>query len=353
MRKLIYLLLFGFLCAAGHDSYAQLNRKAIKKNNRRIGHFRGKKQHFGKEKIYNAIGISANAFNYYGDLAPLPSKFSTDISFTRPAIGLTFAHRFGPRYTLTAAFTYGTLSGSDQESADKTDSADGLYRYKRNLHFRNRIKELSVVASLDLFENMATYISRVKWTPYAYLGLAVLHHNPKAQQPDQFLDGTANPNAGQWTALQPLGTEGQNAELDQTDVNYGVRPYKLIQPAIPFGVGLRFRLNEVMDLSAEVGFRYLFTDYIDDVSRNYVDPTEFGDNDLAKSMAYRGNELTEFQSSQAPENIDGETYMLLPGYGKEHPDNMRGNNSDRDVYMVTSIRLTYIIGKTFHRAKFR
>jgi hypothetical protein len=50
---------------------------------------------------------------------------------------------------------------------------------------------------------------------------------------------------------------------------------------------------------------------------------------------------------------DGNTYMLLPGYGKEHPDNLRGNKSDKDLYMVTTLRLTYILGKTFHRAKFR
>jgi hypothetical protein len=32
---------------------------------------------------------------------------------------------------------------------------------------------------------------------------------------------------------------------------------------------------------------------------------------------------------------------------------VRGNKNDRDIYMVTTIRLTYILGKNFHRAKFR
>jgi hypothetical protein len=355
MRKIFYLIVIALVCAVGNEGYCQLSRKTIKKNNRRIGHFRGKKQHFGKEKIYNAIGISANAFNYYGDLAPLPNKFSTDIAYTRPAIGLSFAHRFGPRYTLTSSFMAGTLTGSDAESADKTDTKNAQFRYKRNLSFRNRIKEVSVVASLDLFENMATYISRVKWTPYAYLGFTILHHNPKALAPELLIDGSANPEAGKWVALQKLGTEGQNNDLKSSDINHGIKPYKLIQPAIPFGLGLRFRVNEVMDFSAELGFRYLFTDYIDDVSRNYVDLGSFGDNELAKAMSYRSNELTEFESQQVPEvsEYDGKTYDLLPGYGKEYPENMRGNAADRDVYMVTSLKLTYIVGKTFHRAKFR
>jgi hypothetical protein len=355
MRRIFYLVVIGLLCAVGHDGYAQLNRKAIKKNNRMIGHYRGKKQHFGKEKIYNAVGFSLNAFNYYGDLSPLPTKFSTDINYTRPAVGVSFSHRFGPRYTLTGSFMAGTLSGSDAQSADKTDTNDALFRYKRNLSFRNRVKEVSIVASLDLFENMATYISRVKWTPYAYLGLTVLHHNPKAQEAATFVDGTPNPNAGEWVALKPLGTEGQNAKLGPDDVNYGIKPYKLIQPAIPFGLGVRFRVNEVIDIAGELGFRYLFTDYIDDVSKNYVDLGNFGTNELAKAMSYRSNELTEFAGSQIPEvsKVDGKTYNLIPGYGKEYPDNIRGNNGDRDVYMVTTVRVTYIIGKTFHRAKFR
>ena len=116
MRKLFYLMM-AVCVLASTTSYSQMNRKAIKKNNRRISSFKGKKHHFGKEKVYNAIGFSLNALNYYGDLAPRPSPFSTDISFTRPGIGLSFTHRFGPRYSLTAGFMYGTLKGSDVESA--------------------------------------------------------------------------------------------------------------------------------------------------------------------------------------------------------------------------------------------
>lgn len=353
MRKLLYLVVVLFVCSVSYDTYAQLNRKSIKRNNRRIGNYKGKKSHFGKDKVYNAVGISLNAFNYYGDLAPRPSVFSTDIKFTRPALGVSFSHRFGPRYTITGSFMYGTLSGNDKESADQTDTESGLARYKRNLHFRNRIKELSVVASLDLFENMATYISRVKWTPYAYAGITVLHHNPKAEAPEFLLDGSPNPKAGEWVALQPLGTEGQHAQLRPTDVNYGVKPYKLIQPAIPFGLGLRFRVNEVIDVAGELGFRYLFTDYIDDVSKNYVDLGVFGNNELAKAMSYRSSETGLYPTMPEVSEVDGRTYNLVPGYGKEYPENMRGHDTDKDVYMVTTIKLTYIVGKTFHRAKFR
>lgn len=351
MRNFIYLLATCFLLTlAHHEVHGQFNRKNIKKNNKRIASFRGKKSHFGKDKIYNSLGISLNALNYYGDLSPTPKRVSTDLGFTRPAIGVSFTHRFGPRYQLQAAFTYGGIRGADTESADQGDTQNGIFRYNRNLSFRNRIKELSVVAQVDLWENQATYISRVKWTPYLYAGVAVFHHNPQAQAPE--FDAAGNPTGkkGQWVDLQPLGTEGQFANLQPGDVNYGTKPYKRIQPSIPFGIGARFRINEVMDIAGEFGFRYTFTDYLDDVSGNYVDLGVF-DNALARAMSYRSNEVATATYTYV--GRDGQTYNVLAGYGAEHPENLRGNNSNRDVYMVTTVRLTYILGKTFHRAKFR
>lgn len=364
MRKFFYLSLAIMLLLASEEGFGQMNRKSIKKNNRRISTFRGKKFHFGKDKIYNAVGISLNAFNYYGDLAPKPTRISTDIGFTRPGIGLSFSHRFGPRYTLTGSFLYGTLKGADSESADKNDDSNGVFRYRRNLSFRNRIKELSVVATFDLLENQSTYISRVKWTPYAFLGAAVFLHNPQAQVPEIGVDGQPLANAGDWVKLRPLGTEGQHSNLLPTDGNYGLKPYKLVQAAIPFGLGARFRLNEVMDISAEIAFRYLFTDYVDDVSNNYVDLGIFGTDEVAKALSYRSHELPEYTPSPTNPNLtnyvgrDGKTYYVAPGYGQEYTSadgthTVRGNSNDRDIYTVTTIRLTYILGKTFHRAKFR
>jgi hypothetical protein len=359
MKKFFLVLLPLLIFLGAIEVEAQMSRKSIKRNNKRISSFRGRKQGFGKEKVYSMVGFSLNALNYYGDLAPRPTRFSTDISFTRPAVGLIFAHRFGPRYTLTGTFNYGTLRGSDAASADKNDE-NGASRYKRNLSFRNRIKELSVVASMDLWENQSTYLSRVKWTPYAFAGLAVFLHNPQALAPATDVDGNPLAEGGTWVNLQKLGTEGQHSQLRETDANYGIKSYKLIQPAIPFGVGVRFRLNQVMDFSVELGFRYLFTDYIDDVSQNYVDLGVFGDNELAKAMSYRSSELPEVQSNPAmlvslPSTVAGHnrTYDLVPGYGAEHAENIRGNKSDKDTYMITTFKLTYIFGKTFHRAKFR
>lgn len=336
MRKLCLVLVSVILIvSSSDDAWAQFNRHNIKKNNKRMSSYRGKKTGFGKEKKYNAIGFSVSALNYYGDIAPLPRKVSTDISFTRPAFALSFAHRFGPRYTLLGQFMYGTLSASDAKTASPT--GESQYRNTRNLSFRNRIKELSVVAYFDLFKNESTYISRVPWTPYVYLGVAAFISNPQAVAPATDLTGAPLAQAGQWVDLQPLHTEGKS--------------YSLLQTAIPFGVGARFRINEVMDLWGDIGFRYTFTDYVDDVSGNYASLSTMSP--LAQAMAYRSNELypngVKNGAPSAPSGVPG--VNVVPGYG--NAGDKRGTSSNHDIYMVTSIRLTYILGATFHKAKFR
>jgi len=351
-------LFFVFILVFSLQSFSQMNARSIRKNNKQMARFQGKKNIFHG---YSGYGFFTSALNYFGDLAPLPSKFSTDISFTKPAVGFSLFHRFGPRYTLAFDFMYGTLKGSDSESAR---GVDGPWRRERNLSFRNRIKEFSVTATFDLFKNEATYISRVRWTPYAFFGLGLLFHNPQAIAPDKFLDGSPNPLAGQWVNLQPLGTEGQYSNLTQGDINSGIKPYSLTQIVIPFGVGARIRLNEVIDLSADIAFRYTFTDYLDDVSKNYVDLgvfTQSGsglDNKLAQALSYRSNEIgnadpEKFTSASYVSRYDGKSYDVVNGFGSEFRDNWRGHASAKDIYMVTSVKITRIIGNTFHRAKFR
>ncbi|MEP2773295.1 MAG: DUF6089 family protein [Fulvivirga sp.] len=361
MKRLSILFIALLMSGIYYSADAQINRKKIRKNNKRISTFKGKKTFFAKEKRYNWLAISLNTFNYFGDLAPLNKTASTDISFTSPAIGVMFGHRFGPFYTLRASFTYGTLKGEDAASADPNDP-NAVSRYVRNLSFRNRIKELTVVGVFDLFKNESTYISRVQWTPYAFTGLTVFHHNPQAQAPEFDLSGNPLPEAGEWVDLQPLGTEGQYADLQDGDANTGIEPYSKIQIAIPLGIGIRYRLNQVFDLSLETSFRFLFTDYIDDVSQNYVDLGVF-DNELAKAMSYRSGELVGNESNDNAAAIlgrrttysgrDGQSYTVVNGYGAEDIGNLRGSRDQNDMYFVTTIKMAYIIGATFRRAKFR
>ena len=67
-------------------------------------------------------------------------------------------------------------------------------------------------------------------------------------------------------------------------------------------------------------------------------------------MSYRTNELGA-PTNPVPSGIPG--VNVEAGYGSEYPTNNRGTKKYNDVYMVTSIRLSYIISPSFHRAKFR
>lgn len=329
---------------------AQMSRRQIIKNNSRLMSYRGNiRNQYGSKKYQASIGLAVNATNYYGDLAPLPDKVSSDISLTKIGGSITYAYPFAPNFSLRGGFMFGTISGSDA-SANANDDKNGIYRYQRNLSFRNRLQELSLVLVFNLDNNEINLNERSTVSPYVFLGVAVFHHNPQAKIPRASLSGQPFPNAGEWVSLRGLGTEGQLANLSRSDVNFGNKPYNLVQPAIPFGIGASIALNERWSISCEASFRMLFTDYIDDVSRNYVDLGAFGKNELAKAMSYRSNEIVQPNYHYTSER-DGMNYTVLAGYGSEQKDNLRGNKKNNDVYTVGSIQLSCFLGTLFNYNK--
>jgi len=349
MRKAVVLLMIFLGCLFISDSsWGQLNRRQMKKNNKNMSRFKGRKNSFTKQKQYLSAGFSINALNYFGDIAPLSSAVSTDISFTRPGVSLWGSYRFGPRYTVEG--------GSDYSAADPNDD-QSVFRYIRNLSFRNRIHELSGVLIVDYYENNASYISRVRLTPYAFIGIAGFYHNPEAK----VNENSSLPEAGQWIKLKPLGTEGQKSDL------YDNKTYSSFQFTIPFGIGVRYRLNQLLDVSFQFSIRYLFFDYIDDISKKYVDLGAL-DTDLARELSDRSQEATSaksngtrdfiridaFTSDETYVGVDNNTYDVFSGYGSDqNPNNIRGNVNNNDFLLYTQIRIGYIIGGSFRRAKYR
>jgi len=354
-------MLLAFVFSFENDAYSQRRSKSyLKRKNRKIGNYRGGSIHFDKNKRYLSLGVSFDALNYFGDLAPKSQIASTNISLTRPAFSLFGTYRYTPNLSFRASFSWGRLKGDDFDSADPYGDKS-KFRYVRNLSFRNDIKELAFVAVWDIFGNHGTFLNRLEFTPYAFAGVGVFHHNPKGKAPE--LDKSGNPleEAGEWVALRPLGTEGQLSE------QYDVKQYSLIQPSIPFGIGLRAKLQKRLDFEFEIGYRFLFTDYIDDVSGMYVDLGAL-DGNLAKAMSDRSREANavvsgEGRNFEAIESIvrlttytsefDNTQYTVYGGYGQEHPDNNRGWANDKDIYIVTSFKVSYIISGSFQRAKFR
>ncbi|MFP4089419.1 MAG: DUF6089 family protein [Cyclobacteriaceae bacterium] len=354
--SLLSVLIFSFFQEAAAQD--RRRKRQYRSQNSRISQFKGKQLAFANAKQYITLGGSINALNYFGDIAPKSNIGSTDISFTRPGLGISSSVRLGSSLSVRAEFMYGQLSSSDYEVSDPEDP-NAIYRYARNLQFRNNIKDLSLVGVYDFFSNPYTVIQRLNFTPYVFAGISVFHHNPRGLVPGTAIlspGDTLNPaEAGEWVALKPLRTEG--------------RDYGNFKISIPVGLGVRFRVSQVLDIEAEMSYRHLFFDYIDDVSTDYVDKGTLG-SDLARIMADRSLEPTDVLSGEnrfdalvqsefintnrdaTYVGADGRTYTTLAGYG--HPGDKRGDPGDNDIFIVTTIRAVFMIGPSpFSRRGFR
>ena len=215
-----------------------------------------------KDIGYYAIDGGIGAMNYFGDLNPLTQYASTDLSKTRPAFTIGMMRKMSSRLHLRVGVQWGRLMANDFQAADPSHPRH-RYRYMRNTHFRNDVYELSLIGYYDLKKSPFVYYKRQNATPYLVFGVAGFYHNPVAKTPEEF--------GNRWTALRPLSTEGQGLTRKSNGSSYG-KKYSNFQVAVPIGAGLKFKLNDRWDLWFDVAYRVLFTDYIDDVSKNYANP---------------------------------------------------------------------------------
>lgn len=190
------------------------------------------------------IGLMGGVSLYSGDLSP--QEFGLYFEEMRPAFGAFARIHLGKAVALRPSINIAQVTGNDANHG----------RENRGLSFRSRITELALVGELNLFKIGASRNRGIM--PYLFGGGAVFFFNPETEFDGDFIE------------LQPLGTEGQGAP------NYPA-PYQLTQVAVPFGLGIKFMLNENITIGLEFGGRKLFTDFLDDVSDtevNYFDVLE-------------------------------------------------------------------------------
>jgi hypothetical protein len=274
-------------------------------------------QQFSKRKQYNSVGFSLNAMNYFGDVTPNTDFTSFRFGATRPNVGISITRRFYPRISGRLALSYGRITGDDSKAANQND-VDARFRYNRNVSFRNDLLELSGVVIVDLIENRNNYLKRPDFVPYVFAGVAGFYHNP------QGLDN----RTGEYVDLQPLGTEGQTAAG-------GGGKYSQTQFSIPFGGGVRYRINRNFDASLEIGWRKTFTDYLDDVSGQYAPAGAL----VTDQQVYFGRGITR--------SHDGDFANF------DSPGAKRGTTDKTDWYIVTGVSLNYILTPRIKNPKFR
>lgn len=296
---------------------------------------------FKKKYRYASIGVNAGIANYVGELDPGQSFISPGLKFTRTSIGVELVKRMAPRVSYRGDFSWSRIKGDDTKNS--TTEGDDVYRYVRGLNFRNDIYMLKFDVMIDLHPNRSGLKRRLN-TPYMFFGLGLFYHNPKAQ-----IDGG-------YVALKPLGTEGQN----MAGTGDG-KKYSLIQASIPLGIGYRWKISTLFDFAVEFGWRFTFTDYLDDVSTTYVDKSEFEYNSYAYRLSDRSLDDGGVRAQALIErggghriytktDGDGITHTYVSGYGEAGAQ--RGDRN-RDYYTVLNFHLTYIFHPRVICPKFR
>ena len=240
------------------------------------------------------VGVAGGLANYNGDLL---EKLYVNKQ-TNGFIGVSLHYELQDQILLRAGFSFARVNGRDKYNSDP-------FLQSRNLHFETAISEFSLVGEYYLFN-----LYEKKYSPYAFAGLALFHFNPYTFDAAQ-----------QKTFLKPLSTEGQGIYTNR-------KSYSLLQPAIPFGGGLKFSITENIRLGIELGMRKIFTDYLDDVSTTYADFNDLlqAKGSLATDLAYREDEY--------------------PGGSLIYPakDTQRGSDKQKDIYYFTGINLTIRLG---------
>ena len=228
----------------------------------------------------------------------------------QPAAGIVYKKNFlNKRTSLRLNLMYNQIKAEDFKSGIGS-------QINRNLDFKNSIIEFGPVLEVNFFEYIPGQ-DNVEiggyGTPYFFFGASLIRTNPKAKFRTDY--------DGDWLALQPLGTEGQETSFNPQ------KKYSRNQIVIPFGLGVKVNLSHHVCLAFEYGIRKTFTDYIDDVSGLYPDL------DLLELERPEAVPFSENHKEEWVNDVDLNDY--------DYSGLQRGNSADKDWYMVSGIVLTY------------
>ena len=242
------------------------------------------------------FGFGVGAGHYFGDL-------NTRARLNRAKIAGTifFRKNMGNYIAVRLGASFAQLGYSDQYNTHNT------YMYSRNLSFNSRVWELTLQGDFNFFRFMPGE-PEFSFTPYITLGGGVFSFDPYA-----YLRGEKIP-------LRALGTEGQGSAL------YPERKqYSSMAICIPFGAGVKYAFNERMNIAFEVLHRFTNTDYLDDISKTYVDPSVFP---LNPDGSVSNAQLLHDRSYEIGEPIG-------------IPNRQRGNSKQKDQFVTAMIHLTF------------
>ena len=247
---------------------------------------------------YWEVGVFTGASNYNGDFSERGIKMNE----THFAYGGIMRFNMNRHLTIKGNIIKGMISGSD-ENAKKYYHR----QWTRNLSFRSTVLDIGIQPEFNILGYRTNHFT-YKSSPYIFAGVSLLRFNPQAYYNEK------------WTNLQPLGTEGQFLNVPE----YQERRYKLTQIVIPIGLGWKYSIGRNLNLGCEFSARKTFTDYLDDVSTNYVD---------LRDLLYRNGQIAVKLSNRTGEVNDELIEKTM--------DDSRGSPDAKDWYYFAGITLTY------------
>ncbi len=224
------------------------------------------------------IGVTLGAANYVGDLAP-----TMVVKETKPALGFFGRYNMSSSFAFTGSMLFTRVSGADQNFT---------FNAPRNLSFRSGITEFSGVFEFNYFK-YALGVRDQNFTSYLFLGLGAFRYNPQA-----YFEGN-------WVDLRPIQTENKS--------------YSKFSFAVPFGMGIKWRISRHLALESSIGFRKTYTDYLDDVSQTYADPVKKGEERgttaaiLTDRSAELNNGVPQFREGYKRGNSDFNDWYVIGG----------------------------------------
>ena len=321
VNRMIFVSLFflnsTYFCAAQNNSIFN-----VRKNSNTYYH--------PKPFRYSSLSLGIGSSHYLGDISPnnIIAALSTGIRWN---IDIAYSYTLSKKIQIGANISYTRLAGDDNHADNNQD-------YIRNLNFRNDLKQISLFFQYHPLSYSSDFRKRLFISPYIMAGVGYYFHNPETRLPNGL--GRA------WVNLEPLHTEGQGLNPIYPE------PYKLSGFTVPIGVGLRYRYSNKVDLSFELSYHIVFTDYLDDVSGLYPNPLLISD----KTGVLLTNRSREPISAGTGEDRTNRivNYLLEKKSPITQPfdtsdsafgaiGTSRGSKIGNDSFLTTSLKIHFII----------
>lgn len=240
------------------------------------------------------MGVGTGVTSYFGDLGNEHLLQSTS---TRPGVEVTFRNLTINPYL--SGNLYNPFSaelrlswhriGYDESKPIGNRKGFTLRNYGRGICFQNDIYGVSTHFTYTVYRNRRMPLHRQGVAMFFFAGAGIYYGKPVA---DLFRGSAGLENRYYFwndgtTRDKPEGhPEGKIVEKDgvyETDLTKwsterrqsageaaGNQKYKNLNVGFPMGFGFRFGLSKRLTLSAELGYYYFLTDYLDDVSDAYI-----------------------------------------------------------------------------------